>query len=66
MPSPLVVTPVEARLSVAVPLIAPAVAVLMPTLRLELSVELAARLVSEPPLVVTPVVAPPMLAFRPS
>ena len=65
-PSPLVVAPFEAKVSVAAPLTAPAVAVLIPTLRLVLSVEPAARLVNEPPLVVIPVVAPPMLAFSPS
>ena len=53
-PSPLVPEPLEARLSVAVPLIAPAVAVLTPTLMLVLSLDPAARLVMEPLLVTAP------------
>ena len=47
---------------VAVPLLAPAVAVFTPTFRLVLLVACGASSVNEPP-AVTPAVAPPMLAL---
>ena len=60
--SPLVPVPSEVSDIVAVPFLLPALEVLMPTARLVLLVDPAASRLNEPPLVVTPPVALPILA----
>ena len=60
--SPLVPVPSLVRVMVAVPFLLPAATVVMPTLRLVLLVRPAPSRVKEPALVVTPPVAPPMVA----